>query len=125
MTSMRILQGCKIPIVTKQGIRTRGDAPARSCAEGAWIGHAFLPAFFATQGNLAADTPQWRLWEPLRFALGRYHWLWRDLYGRPRSLKPWEMNEPLWRSEALQPVTMPSLGVSIAEWERVCPAPGY
>lgn len=31
---------------------------------------------------------------------GRYRWLWRDLYGRPGSLKPWEMNEPLWRSEA-------------------------
>ncbi len=91
----------------------------------AWIGHAFLPAFFATQSDLDADAPQWRPWEPLRFAQGRYHWLWRDLYGRPRSLKPWEMNEPLWRSEALQSVTLPSLGVSIAEWERVCPAPGY
>jgi hypothetical protein len=33
MTSMRILQPCKIPIVTKHGIRTRGDAPARSCAK--------------------------------------------------------------------------------------------
>lgn len=91
----------------------------------AWIGHAFLPAFFASQSDLDADAPQWRPWEPLRFAQGRYHWLWRDLYGRPRSLKPWEMNEPLWRSEALQPVTLPSLAASIAEWERACPAPGY
>lgn len=91
----------------------------------AWIGHAFLPAFFATQRDLDADTPQWRPWEPLRFDQGHYRWLWRDLYGRPRLLKPWEMNEPLWRSEAMQPVTLPSLGVSIAEWERVCPAPGY
>ena len=90
-----------------------------------WIGHAFLPAFFATQGDLAADSPQWRPWEPLRFEKGRYRWLWRDFYGRPRSVKPWEMNEPLWRSEALQPVTMPSLAASIAEWDRVCPAPGY
>jgi hypothetical protein len=32
MTSMQILQGCKIPIVTKYGIRMRGDAPAQSCA---------------------------------------------------------------------------------------------
>jgi hypothetical protein len=91
----------------------------------AWIGHAFLPAFFATQSDLAADTPQWRPWEPLRYEQGRYRWLWRDLYGRPRSLKPWEMNEPLWRSEIMQPVTMPSLAASIAEWDRVCPAPGY
>ena len=91
----------------------------------AWVGHAFLPAFFATQGDLAADSPQWRPWEPLRFEKGRYRWLWRDFYGRPRSVKPWEMNEPLWRSEALQPVTMPSLAASIAEWDRVCPAPGY
>lgn len=91
----------------------------------AWIGHAFLPAFFATQGDLAADTPQWRPWEPLRFDQGRYRWLWRDLYGRPRSLKPWEMQEPLWRSQALQPVTLPSLAASIAEWDRGCPAPGY
>ena len=91
----------------------------------AWIGHAFLPAFFSTQSNLDADIHQWRSWEPLRFAQGRHRWLWRDLYGRPRSLKPWEMNEPLWRSEALQPVTLPSLTVSIAEWDRACPAPGY
>jgi hypothetical protein len=35
------------------------------------------------------------------------------------------MNEPWWRSEALRPVTLPSLAASIAEWERVCPAPGY
>lgn len=91
----------------------------------AWIGHAFLPAFFASQSDLDADLPQWRPWEPLRFAQGRYHWLWRDLYGRPRSLKLWEMNEPLWRSEALQPVTLPSLAASIAEWDRVCPAPGF
>jgi hypothetical protein len=33
MTSMRILQPCKIPIVTKHGIRMRGDAPTRACAE--------------------------------------------------------------------------------------------
>jgi hypothetical protein len=85
----------------------------------AWIGHAFLPAFFATQSDLDVDIPQWRPWEPLRFAQGRHRWLWRDLYCRPRSLKPWEMNEPLWRNEALQPVTMPSLTASIAEWERV------
>jgi hypothetical protein len=91
----------------------------------AWIGHAFLPAFFATQRDLAVDTPQWRPWEPLRFAQGRYRWLWRDLSGRPRSLKPWEMNEPLWRREALQPVTLPSLEASIAEWDRIYPAPGY
>ncbi|NWF79636.1 MAG: hypothetical protein HXY37_06235 [Chloroflexi bacterium] len=91
----------------------------------AWIGHAFLPAFFATQSDLDADIPHWRPWEPLRFTQGRYHWLWRDLYGRPRSLKPWEMREPLWRTEALQPVTLPSLAASIAEWERVCPAPGF
>lgn len=91
----------------------------------AWIGHAFLPAFFATQSDLDADTPQWRPWEPLRFDQGRYRWLWRDLYGRPRSLKPWEMNEPLWRNEAPQAITMPSLAASIAEWERVCPAPGF
>jgi hypothetical protein len=32
----------------------------------AWIGHAFLPAFFATQSDLDADTPQWCPWEPLR-----------------------------------------------------------
>jgi hypothetical protein len=51
----------------------------------AWIGHAFLTAFFATQSDLDADTPQWRPWEPLRYEQGRYRWLWRDLYGRPRS----------------------------------------
>ena len=33
MISMQILQPCKTPIVTKYGIRMRGDAPARSCAE--------------------------------------------------------------------------------------------
>ena len=91
----------------------------------AWVGHAFLPALFATQSDLAADSTQWRPWEPLRYEQGRYRWLWRDLYGRPRSLKPWEMNEPLWRNEALQPVTLPSLGVSIAEWDRRCPAPEW
>ena len=91
----------------------------------AWVGHAFLPALFATQSDLAADGTQWCPWEPLRYEQGRYRWLWRDLYGRPRSLRPWEMNEPLWRSEIMQPVTMPSLAASIAEWDRVCPAPGY
>jgi hypothetical protein len=35
------------------------------------------------------------------------------------------MNESLWRSEALQPVTLPSLAASIVEWDKVCPAPGY
>lgn len=91
----------------------------------AWIGHAFLPAFFTTYADLAADGAHWQPWEPLRYEQGRYRWLWRDLYGRPRSLKPWEMNEPRWRSEALQPVTRPSLAASIAEWDRRCPAPGY
>jgi hypothetical protein len=33
------------------------------------------------------------------------------------------MNESLWRSEIMQPLTLPSLAASIAEWDRVCPAP--
>jgi hypothetical protein len=53
MTSMEILQGCKISIVTKQGIRTRGDAPARSCAEVAESGcNVALP-----QDRFIADRP--------------------------------------------------------------------
>ncbi len=91
----------------------------------AWVGHAFLPALFTTVRDLAADGTQWHPWEPLRFMQERYRWIWRDLYGRPRSLKPWEMNEPRWRAAALHPVTLPSLTASIAAWDQACPAPGY
>jgi hypothetical protein len=104
---------------------TTGSSERLNTIWEAWIGHAFLPAFFTTQSDLMADMEQWQPWEPLRYEQGRYRWLWRDLYGRPRSLKPWEMNEPLWRNEALQPVTMPSLTASIAEWERVRSGLGY
>ncbi|MDW8226473.1 MAG: hypothetical protein RMJ60_01580, partial [Anaerolineales bacterium] len=84
----------------------------------------FLPAFFAARRALDADVPRWRPWEPLRFDQGRYRWRWRDRSGRPRSLKPWEMHEPVWRTEALRPVTLPSLTASIAAWDRACPALG-
>jgi hypothetical protein len=83
----------------------------------AWIGHAFLPAFFTTMHEFAVDGQYWQPWEPLRSEQGRYRWIWRDLYGRPRSLKPWEMNEPVWRSESMRPVTMPSWSSSVRAWQ--------
>ncbi len=94
----------------------------------AWIEYAFLPAFFAVQRDMAvADGPhaRWSPWEPRRTEQGqgqaRTRWRWRDLYGRPRSLKPWELHEPVWRREAMQPVTLPSLTASIAAWDRMYP----
>lgn len=79
-----------------------------------WTYHALLPAFFTTADTLTLGTArQWNPWNPRRTLTdGRTIFVWRDMYGRPRSLCPWDGNEPVWRFEQPVPVTQPSLFVS-------------
>jgi hypothetical protein len=55
----------------------------------AWTQYALLPAFFTTVGTLTLGTGgDWLPWNPRRHLPdGRLVWVWRDMYGRPRSLQ--------------------------------------
>jgi len=61
----------------------------------AWTQHALLPAFFTTVETLILGTG--RLWHPWN---RRWHlldgcsvWVWHDMYDRPHSLRPWDLEE--------------------------------
>lgn len=85
----------------------------------AWTQNALLPAFFTTADTLALGTNgEWQPWNARRvLADGRTLWVWRDMYGRARSLCPWEGNEPQWRFEQPTPVTRSSLQEGKTKWE--------
>ena len=87
----------------------------------AWTHHALLPAFFTTIDTLTLGTGgHWHPWNPRRLLPdGRTVWVWRDMYGRPRSLRPWDGNEPMWRFEQPQTVSVASLGESVERWDTV------
>jgi hypothetical protein len=58
----------------------------------AWTQHALLPAFFTTVETLSLGTGRrWHPWNPRRLMPdGRTVWVWHGMYGRPRSLRPWD-----------------------------------
>lgn len=67
----------------------------------AWAQYALLPAFFTTVETLTLGTGgRWQPWNPRRVLPdGREVWVWRDLSGRPRSLRPWDLEEAMLRFE--------------------------
>lgn len=98
---------------------TAGGSARMEAIWKAWAQHALLPAFFTTVELLTLGTVNhWYPWNPRRLLPdGRTVWVWRDLYGRPRSLRPWDLHEATWRFEQPRPVTMPSLQESSAAWD--------
>ena len=78
------------------------------------------PAFFTTVDTLTLGTGgHWHPWNSRRLLPdGRTVWVWRDMYGRPRSLRPWDGNEPTWRFEQPQTVSAASLRESVERWEQ-------
>lgn len=82
----------------------------------AWTHHALLPAFFTTIESLSLGTGQClHPWNPRRrMPDGRSVWVWHDMYGRPRSLRPWDLEERVLRFERPKPVAWRSLAESIA-----------
>ena len=81
----------------------------------AWTHHALLPAFFTTVETLTLGTgSRWQPWNPRRrMPDGRTIWVWHDMYGRPRSLRPWDLEEATLRFEQPVPIRMRSLGKSM------------
>ena len=88
----------------------------------AWTHYALLPAFFTTVETLTLGTGgHWHPWNPRRsLPDGRTVWVWRDMYGRPRSLCPWEGDEPTWRFEQPVAVIATSLQASSTAWWAGC-----
>lgn len=86
----------------------------------AWTRNALLPAFFTTVDTLTLGAGyEWHPWNPRRvLPNGQTMWVWRDMYGRARSLCPWEGDEPQLRFEQPKPVTVADLQVSIAPWSK-------
>ena len=72
---------------------------------------ALLPAFFSTVETLSLGTGKlWHPWNPRRLLPdGRTVWVWHDMEGRPRSLRPWDLEEERWRFEQPETVRMRSL----------------
>lgn len=95
---------------------TTGGAARLESIWRAWAHHALLPAFFTTVDRLTPqDSPQWQPWQNAR-TLGSPP-VWRDMYGRPRSLCPWAGDEPAWRFEQPVPVVASSLHASVAAYQ--------
>jgi hypothetical protein len=67
----------------------------------AWTQHALLPAFFTTVETLSlGDGERWHPWNPRRqLPDGCGVWVWHDIEGRPRSLRPWDLDEATLRFE--------------------------
>ncbi|MEI8305570.1 MAG: hypothetical protein WCF99_00765 [Chloroflexales bacterium] len=88
----------------------------------AWTQHALLPAFFTNVETLTLGTGnRWYPWNPRRHLPdGRTVWVWHDMEGRPRSLRPWDLEEATLRFEQPVPVRMRSLGESVEnqDWMR-------
>jgi len=81
----------------------------------AWTQHALLPAFFTTVETLSLGTGRlWHPWNPRRHLPdGHSVWVWHDMYGRPRSLRPWDLEEEVLRFEQPVAVQARSLGESL------------
>jgi hypothetical protein len=81
----------------------------------AWTQHALLPAFFTTVDTLILGTSgHWHPWNPRRILPnGQTVWVWRDMYGRPRSLRPWDLEEGVLRFEQPVPVLQTSLADAV------------
>lgn len=86
----------------------------------AWTQHALLPAFFTTVATLTLGTGgHWNPWSPRRVLPdGRAVWVWRDMEGRPRSLRPWDLEEARLRFEQPGPVSLASLQAGSEAWDR-------
>lgn len=85
-----------------------------------WTQHALLPAFFTTVETLTFGSERfWYPWNPRRVLPNATTvWVWRDMYGRPRSLRPWDLQEPHLRFEQPQPILFHSLSEAIAQSSR-------
>ncbi|MEN9936988.1 MAG: Replication-relaxation [Chloroflexota bacterium] len=83
----------------------------------AWTQHALLPAFFTTVETLTLGTGgRWQPWNPRRVLPdGREVWVWRDLAGQPRSLRPWDLEESTLRFEPPRAVSLSN----ITSWNAV------
>lgn len=86
----------------------------------AWTQHALLPAFFTTVETLSLGTGRlWHPWNPRRHLPdGHSVWVWHDMYGRPRSLRPWDLEEATLRFEQPVAVQARSLGEGVEEQHR-------
>ncbi|MBP1466285.1 hypothetical protein EYB53_011265 [Candidatus Chloroploca sp. M-50] len=85
----------------------------------AWTQHALLPAFFTTVETLTLGTgTHWHPWNPRRYLPdGRSVWVWHDMEGRPRSLRPWDLEEGVVRFEQPRPVSRTRFQVDSPAWD--------
>jgi hypothetical protein len=81
----------------------------------AWTQYALLPAFFTTVETLTLGTgSRWHPWNPHRHMPdGRSAWVWYDMEGRPRSLRPWDLEEAVLRFEQPMAMQARSLGEGV------------
>jgi hypothetical protein len=84
----------------------------------AWVEEARTPGWFTTIAALQQTDGSLRPWQSARIDMSAQRQsVWRDEHGRPRSLNPWELEEPRWRYAAAGPPTSANLAEAIHSWD--------
>jgi hypothetical protein len=83
----------------------------------AWVAEARCPLWVTTEVALRTADGDLRPWHGTRGDAQGRRYVWRDEHGRPRSLNPWELQEPRWRYENAGPPTVTSLAEAIRAWD--------